>query len=110
MFIFRSLILKYPRLSQRILEILPGFVSWSLILFPVWGSIFTPLAVAYYIIAFDVYWLYRSVSLAGLSFLAHFRIKANEKYDWMGDVKGFPEWQRVKHAVVIPNYKEPGKT
>lgn len=110
MFIFRWLIKRYPRASQRILEILPGFMSWSLILFPVWGSIFTPLAVAYYIIAFDVYWLYRSMSLAMLALLAHFRIKANETYDWMGDVNDFPDWKKVYHAVVIPTHKEPGST
>ncbi|OGD71060.1 hypothetical protein A3A84_00940 [Candidatus Collierbacteria bacterium RIFCSPLOWO2_01_FULL_50_23] len=108
MFILRWLIKRYPRFSQRALEILPGFMSWSLILFPVWGSFLTPLAVAYYIIAFDVYWLYRSLALAGLSLLAHFRIRANETYDWMGDAAGFPDWKKVYHAVIIPNYKEPG--
>ncbi len=108
--LFSWLIKRYPRGSQRVLEILPGFVSWSMILFPVWGSFLTPLAVAYYIIAFDVYWLYRSLMLAGLALLAHFRIRANETYDWMGDVAGFPDWEKVHHAVIIPNYKEPGKT
>ncbi len=110
MSILRWWIKRYPRVSQRVLEILPGFVSWSLILFPVWGSILTPLAVAYYIIAFDVYWLYRSISLAVMALLAHFRIRANEVYDWMGDVAGFPDWRKVHHVVIIPNYKEPGKT
>jgi len=89
------------------MEILPGFVSWSLILFPVWGSFLFPIAVAYYIIAFDVYWFYRSVSMSVFSLLAYYRIKASEKYDWMGDVKGFPDWEKVRHVVVIPNYKEP---
>lgn len=104
---FRLFLIRYPRLSQRLLEILPGFVSWSLILFPVWGSFFIPVVVAYYIIAFDVYWFYRSVSMAVLSLLAYYRIRASEKYDWMGDVRGFKDWKRVRHVVVIPNYKEP---
>lgn len=110
MFIFRWLIRRYPNVSQRLLEILPGFVSWSMILFPVWGSFVVPLAVAYYIIAFDVYWLYRSITLAGLALLSHFRIRASETYDWMGDVSGFADWKNVFHAVIIPNYQEPGKT
>lgn len=104
------LIKKHPNQSQRFLEILPGFVSWSMILFPVWGSLLVPLAVAYYIIAFDVYWLYRSLSLACLALLSHFRIRASETYDWMGDVAGFADWKMVYHVVIIPNYKEPGKT
>jgi len=108
MFVYlRRLIKKYPKKTQRFLEILPGFVSWNLILFPVWGSFFWPLGLAYFIIAFDVYWLYRSVSMGVLALMSHFRIKASEKYDWMGDVKGFRDWRDVYHAIVIPTHKEP---
>ena len=109
MFVFlRYLINKYPHQSQRVLEILPGFVSWSFILFPVWGSIFWPVGVAYFIISFNVYWLYRSLTLSVASVMSYFRIKAAEKYDWMGDVKGFADWMEVKHVIVLPTYKEPG--
>ncbi|NMC35516.1 glycosyltransferase family 2 protein [Candidatus Beckwithbacteria bacterium] len=91
----------------RFLEIVPGFVSWSLILFPIWGSLLIPVAVAYYILAFDVYWLYRSLSLGILATLSYFKIKAFQKYDWMRDVKDFGDWQKVQHIVIIPNYCEP---
>jgi glycosyltransferase involved in cell wall biosynthesis len=91
----------------RLLEIVPGFFSWSLILFPVWGSFFIPIAVAYYIIAFDVYWLYRSASTAFLAVLSYFRIKAAQKYQWMADVRGFGDWKKLHHIVILPNYKEP---
>lgn len=108
-FLIRKLIEKYPRQSQRVLEILPGFTSWNLILFPIWGSIFWPIGVAYFIIAFNVYWLYRS-SISGLgAVLSYYRIQAAEKYDWMGDVREFPDWREVKHVIVMPTYKEPGE-
>lgn len=29
------------------------------------------------------------------------------KYDWLKDLKNFPDWQKVKHFVIIPTYKEP---
>jgi len=92
---------------QRGLEIVPGLFSWSLILFPIWGSFLIPVAVAYYIIAFDVYWLYRSASTAFLAALSHFRIKAAQGYNWMADVKGFGDWRKLHHIVILPNYKEP---
>ena len=98
---------KHQDRLQRFLEIVPGVFSWSLILFPFWGSFFVPLAVAYYIIAFDVYWLYRSASTAFLALISHFKIKATEQYDWMNDVKEFGDWQKLHHIVIIPNYKEP---
>src|SRR3990167_7497936 len=98
---------RHPVKTRRALEILPGFVSWSLILFPIWGSIFVPTVVAYYIIGFAVYWFYRSISVAVLALIGHFRIQASEKYDWLGDVKNFPDWKRVQHLILIPTYKEP---
>lgn len=109
MFVFlRYLINKYPHGSQRALEILPGFVSWMFILFPVWGSIFWPVGVAYFIISFNVYWLYRSATLSVASVMSFYRIRAAEKYDWMGDVRGFADWKEVLHLIVLPTYKEPG--
>ncbi|MBU1070916.1 glycosyltransferase family 2 protein [Patescibacteria group bacterium] len=108
MFVFlRKLIRRYPNKSHRALEILPGLVSWSLILLPVWGSFLWPLGLAYFIIIFDIYWLYRSTTMAVFAMMSHFRIEANKKYDWMGDVKGFGDWKTVYHVVVIPTYKEP---
>ncbi|MBP7768567.1 glycosyltransferase family 2 protein [Candidatus Woesebacteria bacterium] len=103
---------RHPVKSQRFFEILPGFFSWSLILFPFWGSLFIPVAVAYYIIGFCVYWLYRSLTLAVLAIVAHFRIRASSQFDWLADLKlHFPAtWQSVHHIIVIPTYKEPLST
>lgn len=98
---------KHDKKIHRFLEILPGFFSWSLILFPIWGSFLIPIAVAYYIIAFDVYWFYRSVSMAILALLSYFKIRASQKYDWMKDVKGFGDWKKVHHLLIIVTYKEP---
>lgn len=108
--LIRNWIKRHPVRSQRFLEILPGFTSWSLILFPVWGSFLMPEIVAYYIIAFTVYWFYRSMSVAALSLLSYFKLKAFQEYDWMGDVEIFPDWKSVNHVIVVPTYKEPLET
>ena len=100
---------RHPIRTQRALEILPGLVSWSLILFPVWGSFLVPVWVAYYVIIFAVYWLYRSIVLAVLAVASHFKIKAASNFDWIADLKKqFPKnWNSVHHAIIIPTYKEP---
>lgn len=105
----RRYFLRHPIRTRRALEILPGFVSWSLILFPFWGSILVPTLVAYYVITFAVYWLYRSVTLAILSLVAHFKVKAASAFDWLEDLKKtFPNsWNTIQHIIVIPTYKEP---
>lgn len=103
---------RYPIKTQRFLEILPGFVSWFLILFPIWGSFVVPQLVAFYIIAFCVYWLYRSLSLAVLAVFAHYRIKSACFHDWQLDLQTtFPAtWSQIGHIVVIPTYQEPVAT
>ncbi|MDQ5950862.1 MAG: hypothetical protein QG639_139 [Patescibacteria group bacterium] len=108
----RTLVSRYPVKTQRFLEILPGFFSWSLILFPFWGSFLFPIWVSYYVIAFCVYWVYRSFTLAILSVLAHFKIKASRRFNWINDLKSeFPNsWNSIHHIIVIPTYKEPVAT
>lgn len=106
----RAWVIGHEKQVTRFLEILPGTISWSLILFPIWGSFFLPTLVAYYIIAFDVYWLYRSFWTAILSLLAHFRLKAAQSFDWLQETKSFLDWQRVHHIIIIPTYKEPLST
>lgn len=103
---------RHPIRTRRALEILPGFVSWSLILFPFWGSFIFPVAVAYYVIAFAVYWLYRSITMAILSILAHLKIKAAARFDWISDLKKlFPkDWDSLHHIIIIPTYQEPAST
>ena len=103
---------RYPVKTQRFLEILPGFISWSLILFPFWGSLVVPTLVAYYVIAFSVYWLYRSLSMAILTVVAHFRLQASIRNDWLKDLKtAFPKtWDSIHHIIIIPTYKEPVST
>ncbi|MCL4208856.1 glycosyltransferase family 2 protein [Patescibacteria group bacterium] len=100
---------RHPVRTQRALEILPGFFSWSLILFPFWGSLVFPTAVAYYVICFAVYWLYRSMNMSLLSVLAHFKINASKRFDWVADLKkSFPKnWDSIHHIIVVPTYKEP---
>jgi cellulose synthase/poly-beta-1,6-N-acetylglucosamine synthase-like glycosyltransferase len=101
--------LRHPVRTQKFLEVLPGVFAWFLILFPIWGSFVCPELVAYYVIAFTVYWLYRSAMLAFLSFMAHFRLKASQRNDWLKDLQAaFPKsYRKIHHLVIIPTYTEP---
>lgn len=103
---FQKVFSRYPIKTRRSLEFLPGFVSWTLILFPIWGSLLVPYIVAYFILFFDVYWLYKSFSLAINAFIASRKIKRAEKIDWLDRLKKLPAAKKVKHVVIIPNYKE----
>lgn len=104
---FRRFVNAHPRLFQRLLEILPGFTSWNLILFPYWGILVIPVAVAYFVLLFDIYWFFQGLTIAITSSISHLRIQASKNFDWKGELKSFPDWKKVSHIVVIPTYKEP---
>lgn len=103
---FNKIFTRYPVKTRRALEILPGFVSWMLILFPLWGSFFIPLVVAYFILFFDVYWFYKSFSLVFTAFIASRKIKHAEEEDWLKAAMPLENFEQTSHIVVIPNYKE----
>ena len=83
----RTYFRRHPVRTQRALEIIPGLFSWGLILFPFWGSLIIPNVVAYYIIAFAIYWLYKSFLLSILAIVSHLKIKAASRFDWISDLK-----------------------
>ncbi len=103
----RKFIEKHDKGILRALEILPGFTSWNLILFPYWGIFVIPKVVAYFVLFFNIYWFYQSFQIAISAIISNMRIQAAKIYDWMGDVKDFPDWKKVRHVVIIPTYKEP---
>jgi hypothetical protein len=98
---------KKARLIQRALEILPGFTSWNIILFPYWGIFLIPNVVAYFILSYNIYWFYQSLTIAFSATISHLRIQASMAYDWVGDLKAFPDWQKVHHIILVTTYKEP---
>lgn len=106
----KKFILKHEKGVLRTLEILPGFVSWNLILFPYWGVFIIPEVVAYFILAFNVYWFYQSAVIAVTATVSHLRIQAAMKYDWLGDIKQFEDWKKVINVIIIVTVKEPQHT
>jgi len=103
---FNYLFTKYPIKTKRALELIPGIISWTLILFPLWGSFLFPEVLAGFIILFDVYWLYRSFSLTALAWIASDKIIQAEQQNWLENAKKFDHFNTVTHVIVIPNFKE----
>jgi len=75
------------RTLYRVLEIIPGFLSWATLLALLILSYFRPVWVAYFIIAFDVYWLLRVAYLSIHLFAAYAKLKRNLKVDWQEKCK-----------------------
>lgn len=103
---FNTLFTRYPIKTRRLLELFPGSVAWTLILLPLWGSLFAPTFLAYFILFFDVYWLYKSFWLVYTNYRASKLIEASEKTDWYAKAKRLDHVEKVQHVLVVLNYQE----
>lgn len=102
----KRIIEKYPQKTIRFLEILIPGTSWAVITMPVWLSFFYPEGVAYFVIAFDVYWFYKSFTLAFNAIRSYLTLSAHVKVDWFSEAKKIPGWEKIHHVIIIPEYKE----
>lgn len=103
----RQLFLRYPRKTQRLLEILIPTSSWLLITMPLWLSFWHPALVAYFIITFDVYWFYKSITLIYFAIRSFVTLSAHQTVDWATQAKLLPSFSKLWHVVIIPEYREP---
>ena len=97
--------------TQRFLEMLPGSIAWIMILLPLWGAFLIPKIVAYFTIAFLVFWFYRSFEGSILGIRGLIKIKRSRKENWYQKYLKNKndqslDWGKIKHIVVIPNYNE----
>jgi hypothetical protein len=100
----------------RAFEILPGFLMWLTLLGTLILSYVAPIAASIFIIAFDVYWLLKTVFLSVHLRASFSQMQKNLETDWeakLDELNSFPSelnvssWHDIRHLVIIPFYQEP---
>ena len=94
---------------KRFFEILPGALSWGIIVFFILLAVINPVLCAVFIIIFDFYWIIRTIYLTTLLVIAYQRLRREKFRDWLGECKELPnvlEWRKFYHLVIFPVYKE----
>lgn len=94
------------RRLYRLLEIVPGALSWLTLVGVVLASMYVPVFAAYFIIAFSLYWLLKTAFLS-----AHLRhnwrhMRHNMSLDWKAMLAPLKH-EHIYHLVLVPFYKEP---
>ncbi len=103
----RQIFLRHPRQMTRILEILIPGCSWLLITMPVWLSFWHPALVAYLVVLFNVYWFYKSGTLAYHAIRSFLTLNAHSRINWKQKAQTLADFDKVHHIIIIPEYKEP---
>jgi len=70
------------RLLARLLEMVPGTISWAVLILPIWLSFSYPWLVAYFVLSFDFYWLCRALWFSGAVIVAYRRMREVLAVDW----------------------------
>lgn len=71
-----------PKLFRRCFEILPGFLTWSLLIGFLVVSFYQPLMAAYFLIAFDLFWLTKSATIAARLVQGYARLNQMNMISW----------------------------
>ncbi len=108
----------------RILEIFPGFLSIFSLLALIILSYLQPVWVAYFIIAFDVYWLLLVIYMAIFLITSYYQLKKGLKTDWRAKCEKLRNnqfdsqvakaslarkgvhWDDLWQLIILPNYNE----
>jgi cellulose synthase/poly-beta-1,6-N-acetylglucosamine synthase-like glycosyltransferase len=107
--------LRRPRFLRRLFEIIPGALTWTILLGLLFSAIFKPVIGALLIITFDLYWMIRVGYITLLLVLAYRRLRKEEQIDWIGRCKevsakhssnGVINWREIYHLVIFPVYTE----
>ncbi len=103
---FDRIFYTYPVKTRRSLEILPPLVSLTLISMPVWGALLFPVQLAYFIIFFDIYFLWKSIYLVVTAFISARKIKKTEEVNWVKKAEKLEHFKDTHHVIIIPSYTE----
>lgn len=93
---------------HRCLEAFPGILSWTLIIGPVILARYKPSWVAYFILAYSVYWVYNSIKFVIYAYIGHKKMLFVVKQDWTRKLEErFPEeWEDYYYCGLIPYASE----
>jgi hypothetical protein len=93
-------------LLVRLLEMVPGTISWAVLILPIWLSFSYPALVALFVLSFDFYWLCRALWFSGAVIVAFRRIRGVLKVDWTQRLTDVPGADELIHLALIPTYTE----
>lgn len=93
------------RFIYRMLETVPGSLAWGTIFGTIFLSWYAPTYAAYFIIAFDLYWVLKTAYLSMYLRKNWKRLLRNIGINWQERVKSL-NYSHIRHLVILPFYNE----
>jgi cellulose synthase/poly-beta-1,6-N-acetylglucosamine synthase-like glycosyltransferase len=93
------------RVLYRFLELIPGALMWGTFILVILLSFYLPVWAAIFIIAFDLYWLLKTIHLSYHHYHNWQRMKHYKALDWGEKLSEF-NYDHIYHMVLLPFYQE----
>jgi len=93
----------------RFFEILPGVLVWTILISPIFLSIYCPKVLAIALLFFVTFWLVRTFFMSYRLILGYLNYKKDIAINWLKKLKAtMPEngWRDIYHIVLVPTYGE----
>lgn len=91
----------------RLYEIIPATMTWGTFILAIVISFVRPLWVIYFIIIFDLYWLFRVSYFIFYISLSWKQFRRDNKTNWQEKLESeVPGWQKFYHIIFLPTYNE----
>jgi hypothetical protein len=103
------------RWFYRIMEMVPGFLSWGMLLGPLALAFYYPDLVAIWVLVFDLYWLFKALEVGWRLILGYRKIRDDAKVNYFLKLKNLKEsdiscpkkkWNDLWQVVLLPSFNE----
>jgi hypothetical protein len=92
--------------SDRILQTIPGLITWFMITSPIWGVLLFPIAYATFLLCYIIIWFLKSIRTLLFFSYSFYKIHHNVHVKWDTLYLKDNSRDKVKHIVIIPFVKE----
>jgi len=80
--------------GKRFLEILPGTITWIILIAPFVLSFAKPYWVAAFVIVFDFYWLLKSLNMGAHLLSGYLHMRRDQRIDWLDRLKRMEDFDK----------------
>lgn len=92
--------------QHRLLEVIPGALTWTVIVCTFVSAFFLPTAAIVFIIIFDLYWLLRVLYFVIHVLSAYFTYRKTINVAWHERIENLDRHRDIWHVVMLPTFKE----
>ncbi len=90
----------------RLWEIIPGFLTWAFLIVAIALSFFRPIWMVYFVIVFDLYWLFRVFYFTPFIFVTWVKYRLALKRNWQAEAEKLAGYGDIEHVIFLPFAKE----